>query len=238
MRYINLCIAIATSIVLASCGSSDSETQTTPPATLNGSTTPDTTSTSNTTTPGTIPAPTIATTPGTLSTQSAATTNSGINPPHGQPGHRCDIAEGAPLNGKPAAPAVTTPTVSSSPATISQPVVTQNTPAINSSKTAAGINPAHGQPGHRCDIAVGASLDSKPIQASIQQPATTTNPTPATSVLPYTPTTTQPAAASVAKGMNPAHGQPGHRCDISVGAPLDSKPITPVVTTEANKPKQ
>ncbi|MCY7328555.1 MAG: hypothetical protein LH618_08410 [Saprospiraceae bacterium] len=27
----------------------------------------------------------------------------------------------------------------------------------------AGINPAHGQPGHRCDIAVGASLDSKPM---------------------------------------------------------------------------
>jgi hypothetical protein len=24
--------------------------------------------------------------------------------------------------------------------------------------------------------------------------------------------------------MNPSHGQPGHRCDIAVGAPLNSKP--------------
>jgi len=24
--------------------------------------------------------------------------------------------------------------------------------------------------------------------------------------------------------LNPAHGQPGHRCDIAVGAPLNSAP--------------
>lgn len=37
-----------------------------------------------------------------------------------------------------------------------------------------------------------------------------------------------PAAApagATAAGMNPPHGQPNHRCDISVGAPLDSKPV-------------
>ena len=28
------------------------------------------------------------------------------------------------------------------------------------------------------------------------------------------------AQAPVKAGMNPAHGQPGHRCDIAVGAPL------------------
>ncbi len=28
----------------------------------------------------------------------------------------------------------------------------------------------------------------------------------------------------IAPGMNPPHGQPGHRCDIPVGAPLDSPP--------------
>ena len=28
----------------------------------------------------------------------------------------------------------------------------------------------------------------------------------------------------IAPGMNPPHGQPGHRCDIAVGAPLDSPP--------------
>ena len=39
-------------------------------------------------------------------------------------------------------------------------------------------------------------------------------------VIPQNPT-------PVAEGMNPAHGQPGHRCDISVGAPLSSAPPTP-----------
>lgn len=245
MRYIKFFTAIATSVVIVSCGSSDKETQATPTTTIEGNTAPatSTTSTPTTTTPGNIPAPTVATTPGTVSSPSASTTNTGINPPHGQPGHRCDIAEGASLNSKPSTPSVSTPSISSStPVNISQPVVTPTSPSINSSKpakTGAGINPAHGQPGHRCDIAVGAPLDSKPIQASIQQPTTTANPTPAPAVLPYTPVSTQSAAATpVAKGMNPAHGQPGHRCDISVGAPLDSKPTTPAVTTEANKPKQ
>ena len=31
---------------------------------------------------------------------------------------------------------------------------------------------------------------------------------------------TQPAATGSGR-INPPHGQPGHRCDISVGAPLD-----------------
>lgn len=51
-----------------------------------------------------------------------------LNPAHGAPGHRCDIAVGQPLDSKP---------------------VPQNN---------ANINPPHGQPGHRCDIAVGAPL--------------------------------------------------------------------------------
>src|SRR5687767_6499994 len=35
---------------------------------------------------------------------------------------------------------------------------------INNSVTAnsAGLNPAHGEPGHRCDIAVGSPLNGKP----------------------------------------------------------------------------
>jgi len=35
-------------------------------------------------------------------------------------------------------------------------------PEVNSSSTA--LNPKHGEPGHRCDIAVGAPLNSKPTQ--------------------------------------------------------------------------
>ena len=38
------------------------------------------------------------------------------------------------------------------------------------------------------------------------------------------------AQPAVAAGMNPAHGQPGHRCDIAVGAPLNSAPAKPVST--------
>jgi hypothetical protein len=80
------------------------------------------------------------------------------------------------------------------------------------SVTAPGMNPPHGQPNHRCDIAVGASLDSppgtrptQPIPSQLNVPAQTTTP-------------------STAPGMNPPHGQPNHRCDIAVGAPLDSPP--------------
>jgi hypothetical protein len=76
------------------------------------------------------------------------------------------------------------------------------------------LNPAHGQPGHRCDIAVGAPLNSKPAPQ---------NAVPAT-----ISTTPAPQNAAVAPGMNPAHGQPGHRCDIAVGAPLNSKPAATV----------
>jgi hypothetical protein len=96
--------------------------------------------------------------------------------------------------------------------------------SIDTTKTASvgGLNPAHGQPGHRCDIAVGAPLNSAP-----SKPAT---PTTATA----TPTTTTVTPAPVTKtapGMNPAHGQPGHRCDIAVGAPLNSAPPKPATTT-------
>jgi hypothetical protein len=79
---------------------------------------------------------------------------------------------------------------------------------------APGMNPPHGQPGHRCDIAVGAPLDSPPGTGKTPPIASQQNvPTQTT-----TPTT--------APGMNPPHGQPGHRCDIAVGAPLDSPPGT------------
>jgi hypothetical protein len=77
---------------------------------------------------------------------------------------------------------------------------------------AAGLNPPHGQPNHRCDIAVGVPLDSPPgtrptppVASQLNVPAQTTTP-------------------STTPGMNPPHGQPDHRCDIAVGAPLDSPP--------------
>jgi hypothetical protein len=88
-------------------------------------------------------------------------------------------------------------------------------------------NPAHGQPGHRCDISVGAPLNSKPNApaAAVAPPTTVVNSQ-------AKPVTNSPAVP-VAAGMNPAHGQPGHRCDISVGAPLNSKPNTQAAVPQA-----
>ena len=95
---------------------------------------------------------------------------------------------------------------------------TISTPQVVSAPQAGNVklNPAHGQPGHRCDISVGAPLDSKPVQINTQQPTTIT-------------TTPQPVAQATAPGMNPPHGQPNHRCDIAVGAPLNS-PVTQAAT--------
>ncbi|MDQ3190850.1 MAG: hypothetical protein M3Q58_04580 [Bacteroidota bacterium] len=83
----------------------------------------------------------------------------------------------------------------------------------NQFKDAGKLNPAHGEPGHRCEIAVGAPLDSEPTQPNVtsiqQQPD-----------LPA-PVFTPPADKTpVAKGTNPPHGEPGHDCAIAVGAPL------------------
>jgi hypothetical protein len=84
----------------------------------------------------------------------------------------------------------------------------------------AGLNPAHGQPGHRCDIHVGAPLDSKPVAATAAPATVAVGNTQAPTI------TAVPVTTPTAPGMNPPHGQPNHRCDIAVGAPLNSKPVT------------
>lgn len=88
--------------------------------------------------------------------------------------------------------------------------------------TPPGMNPPHGQPKHRCDIPVGAPLNS-PIAKTASAPKTTVVSTPAvsstTNSVPSLLATT-PEATPTAEGMNPPHGQPKHRCDIAVGAPL------------------
>lgn len=120
--------------------------------------------------------------------------------------------------------AVTNPVSGQPAAAAPQTVPTTNAPAL------AGMNPAHGQPGHRCDIAVGAPLNSAP-----SQPATQTS-TPST----VTPTTITPTANKTktvtAPGMNPPHGEPGHRCDIAVGASLSSAPAKPATPTVVPTP--
>lgn len=86
--------------------------------------------------------------------------------------------------------------------------------------TAPGMNPPHGQPGHRCDIAVGAPLNSpKATAPAAHNVPKTANLEPVTSKT----TLSQPVATETAPGMNPPHGQPGHRCEIAVGAPLPTE---------------
>lgn len=119
-------------------------------------------------------------------------------------------------------PGVTTQQVNFNPQTVGQQPNIVTTTQQPLQATAAGMNPAHGAPGHRCDIAVGAPLNSKPAANNAAQPNVVTTQQPANNF-----TVTEQPAQKTAPGMNPAHGEPGHRCDISVGAPLDSKPSTP-----------
>ncbi|MFD1603543.1 hypothetical protein ACFSJW_11510 [Flavobacterium artemisiae] len=149
----------------------------------------------------------------------------GINPAHGQPGHRCDIAVGAPLNSAPTqqAQAVQAQAGQTVQVNTGQPqVVTTTTTPV---KTAKGMNPPHGQPGHRCDIPVGAPLNSPAAKTTAttnasQNGTVSQNFTVTPQANPVPALLSTEGEAKVADGMNPAHGQPGHRCDIAVGAPL------------------
>lgn len=198
-----------------------------------------------------VPAPAIAApVPSPVSASSPVPV---INPAHGQPGHRCDIAVGAlitsdaPNNAPNAAknfstvslPPVQAPriagfanaanasnrnipaTPSLSPMRSSVQLPSSATPQIVQTNA---LNPAHGKPGHRCDIAVGAPLNSAVRTATVVPSASATAPA-STIAVPTAPAISVPAQpVAVVPGMNPSHGQPGHRCDIPVGSPLNSKP--------------
>jgi len=144
----------------------------------------------------------------------------GMNPPHGQPGHRCDIPVGQPLNSK-AAPSAA---ASAQNITVNGNNSVQIDPNAASPgkvmmdqtgkqvKTAPGMNPPHGQPGHRCDIPVGQALNSKPAPQQSAQPSPVQTPPPAQ----------QAVAANTGPKpkLNPAHGEPWHDCAKKVGEAL------------------
>lgn len=69
------------------------------------------------------------------------------------------------------------------------------------------VNPAHGLPGHRCDLPVGAPLNqaAKPAETPISE-------LPSTSV--------SPIRVNQTPELNPPHGEPYHDCSIPVGAKL------------------
>ena len=109
---------------------------------------------------------------------------------------------------------------------------TSTVPSGKPIEATGALNPEHGMPGHRCDISVGAPLNSAPatppattptVQAAPAQPQG--NGSPSISVTPFSPGSATPApapaaAVKTAPGMNPPHGEPGHDCAIAVGAPL------------------
>lgn len=147
---------------------------------------------------------------------SATQSNLLLNPAHGEPGHDCSIAVGAPL--KQGAKNIAAPqpqavqTVSQASATVNN----ETQAAVSSvNSKAQKLNPAHGQPGHDCAIAVGAPLNAKPTkvvsattpQVNVSQPAAST-------------TSAVPVLNEKGQRLNPAHGQPGHKCEVAVGAPL------------------
>ena len=120
--------------------------------------------------PSVLPSSTNPTLPGTNDSLAASKQGVTLNPQHGEPGHRCDIAVGAPLN----APATTSTIQPNAPTAVpAVPTAAANTDTKNantdgkkvtpnSTPATAALNPKHGEPGHRCDIAVGAPLNSKP----------------------------------------------------------------------------
>ena len=87
------------------------------------------------------------------------------------------------------------------------------------------MNPPHGQAGHRCDIAVGAPLNSTSGKVASKSETVVTNQVP----------NIEPPQVVTKPGMNPPHGQEGHRCDIAVGAPLNS-PKTPAPDPTSQTP--
>lgn len=102
---------------------------------------------------------------------------------------------------------------------------------VTASTSTTGLNPEHGKPGHRCDISVGAPLNSVPTnktQSAITTGAAKVTPAAApvqnsaiAPALQNTPLSTTPKATTSLSGkINPAHGQPGHDCKVAVGQPL------------------
>ncbi|MBQ0151757.1 MAG: hypothetical protein KBS61_02540 [Chryseobacterium sp.] len=158
----------------------------------------------------------------TQNTVTPVATPAGMNPPHGEPGHRCDIPVGQPLNSTATAPTtannntITVPnqaqTIQIDPNALSPGKVVMDSQG-KPVKTAPGMNPPHGEPGHRCDIQVGQPLNSKPA-------AQPTTPQPHASVQPVAPAPQPIATTGPKPKLNPAHGEPFHDCAKQVGEAL------------------
>lgn len=122
------------------------------------------------------------------------------------------------------------PVVSPPPPAPVKPAAVISTPSPAAPIAAQGVllNPPHGQPGHSCDIEVGKPLPQGGTKTTMVQ---TPPPVPVQNQLPVmqnpqpmkiAPQGNPNVLPNTTKGaVNPPHGQPGHRCEIAVGAPLN-----------------
>lgn len=121
------------------------------------------TETPNSDGPNAMPALPSANAPAPASGGSAAPTSSaGLNPPHGEPGHVCEIPVGQPLDGS---GGTADPTqsiqmgngIDMAPQTMTIPSTSPVSPDAQSLPSGTP-NPAHGEPGHVCATPVGDPL--------------------------------------------------------------------------------
>jgi hypothetical protein len=108
--------------------------------------------------------------------------------------------------------------------TATAPESTHETPVVKATTEEIILNPPHGEPGHSCDIPVGAPLNSPAASPPVREVRTTSfAPTVENAArlgtAPRRQSTSTTTAPSTAR-LNPPHGQPGHRCEIPVGSPL------------------
>lgn len=101
----------------------------------------------------------------------------------------------------------------------------ESAPVANNAGARPALNPPHGEPYHRCDIEVGAPLDNPAPVQNVAPQAVQPAPQGGFNTNPISPSLQAPAvSSSPASGskpaLNPPHGEPHHRCDLQVGAPL------------------
>ena len=108
--------------------------------------------------------------PATFSTEATGgtttTTDGGanvrLNPPHGEPGHVCEIPVGAPLDGSAGSNSQTIQIDPNAGGTQTITAPQAGGPIMQAAPAAGGgsgrINPPHGEPGHVCEIPVGDPL--------------------------------------------------------------------------------
>jgi hypothetical protein len=133
----------------------------------------------------------------------------------------CKKEEEIPVSNKPIIPFTQLGNKAVQPSATPQ-TSTQSAPAqqvANGGVVAPGMNPAHGQPGHRCEIAVGAPLNSAKPSAPVSAPTQVVSQPKVVSAPVPVAAPTGPVAPTP-EGMNPPHGQDGHVCSVAVGAPL------------------